>query len=48
MRNDQIPWRQLYGLRNRIVHNYEGVKLTVVWEIISNDFPVLKEQLELL
>lgn len=26
----QIPWRQLYGLRNRIVHDYEGVNLKLV------------------
>ncbi len=26
-----IPWRQMYGLRNRIVHDYEGVNLKLVW-----------------
>lgn len=41
----QIPWRQLYGLRNRIVHDYEGVNLKLVWEIIETDLPDLKEQL---
>lgn len=41
----QIPWRQLYGLRNRIVHDYEGVNLKLVWEIIEDDLPELKEQL---
>lgn len=25
-----IPWRQIYGLRNRIVHDYEGVNLLLV------------------
>ncbi|MBC7961268.1 MAG: DUF86 domain-containing protein [Vallitaleaceae bacterium] len=28
-----IPWRQLYGLRNRIVHDYDGVILSLVWSI---------------
>lgn len=41
----QIPWRQLYGLRNGIVHDYEGVNLKLVWEIIETDLPDLKEQL---
>ena len=41
----QIPWRQLYGLRNRIVHDYEGVNLKLVWEIIESDISSLKEQL---
>ena len=32
-----IAWRQMYGLRNRIVHDYEGVNLKLVWEIIKED-----------
>ena len=31
----------MYGLRNRIVHDYEGVNLKLVWEIISGDLPTL-------
>lgn len=34
-----IPWKQVYGLRNRIVHDYEGVNLKLVWEIICDDIP---------
>jgi len=37
----EIPWRLLYGLRNRIVHDYEGVNLQLIWEIISDDIPPL-------
>ena len=39
------PWREVYGLRNRIVHDYEGVNLKLVWEIISDDLPELKQML---
>ena len=42
----QIPWRELYGLRNRLVHDYEGVNLQLVWEIISEDIPELRDELE--
>lgn len=42
----EIPWRELYGLRNRIVHDYEGVNLVLVWEIISEDIPELKRKLK--
>ena len=38
-------WRQLYGLRNRIVHDYEGVNLRLVWEIIESDISSLKKEL---
>lgn len=33
-------------MRNKIVHDYEGVNLKLVWEIISDDLPELKETLE--
>ena len=42
----EIPWRQIYGLRNRIVHDYEGVNKQLVWEIISDDLPALRGELE--
>ncbi len=42
----EIPWREMYGLRNRLVHDYEGVNLRLVWEIISEDIPALKGALE--
>ncbi len=43
--HSHIPWRQIYGLRNRIVHDYEGVNLKLVWEIIADDLPELKHML---
>lgn len=44
----QIPWREMYGLRNRIVHDYEGVNLQLVWQIIKEDLPDLQKELQLL
>ena len=41
-----IPWRVLYGLRNKIVHDYEGVNLTLIWEILETDLSELNNQLE--
>ena len=40
-----IPWRHIYGLRNRIVHDYEGVNLQLIWEIIHDDLPDLRGEL---
>lgn len=42
----EIPWREMNGLRNRIVHDYEGVNLRLVWEIISGDIPDLRNILK--
>ena len=41
-----IPWTAITGLRNRIVHDYEGVRLEIVWDTIQNDFPELLRKLE--
>ncbi len=41
-----IPWNQIAGLRNRIVHDYFELDLEIVWQIIHCDLPPLKAQLE--
>ena len=43
--NTQVAWAQIYGLRNRIAHDYEGVNLRLIWEIISDDMPELRSVL---
>jgi uncharacterized protein with HEPN domain len=40
----QIPWTQIAGLRNRIVHDYFGLDLEIIWEIIEHDLPELEKQ----
>ena len=41
-----IPWRAVKGLRNRIVHEYGNVDLSVVYDTIRNDIPELLHILE--
>ena len=41
-----IPWKQLYGMRNRIVHGYSGVNMKIVWDTIKEDLPALSEELK--
>ena len=40
-----IPWKQLYGLRNRIVHGYSGINMNIVWDTIHDNIPKLREEL---
>lgn len=39
----QIPWRELAGFRNVIVHGYLGVDLGAVWLVVEQDLPAMTE-----
>lgn len=36
-----VPWRAISGFRNIIVHDYLGVDLDMVWQVVSSDLPLL-------
>ncbi len=42
----EIPWHELYGLRNRIVHGYDKVKKSIIWATIIQDLPAIKGQIQ--
>ena len=39
--HSQIPWKQIIGVRHRIVHDYMEVDYDVLWEIVKTDLPLL-------
>ena len=41
-----IPWNQIKGLRNRIVHGYDGIDFQIIFETVKNDIPQMKEELQ--
>jgi len=41
----EIDWIAINGLRNRIAHEYFGLSLSVIWEIVQTDLPHLEKQL---
>lgn len=42
----QIPWHNIIGMRNRIVHKYNQVDLNIVWEVVDRNLPGLIVELE--
>ena len=45
-RYTNIPWNSIKGMRNRIVHDYENVDLSVLWGTIKESLPELSEKLK--
>ena len=41
-----VPWQQIAGLRNRIVHEYDEIDIDRVWEVVQRDLPRLITALE--
>lgn len=44
-KHPQIPWKDLAGIRDKLIHHYFGVNLEIVWTIIEEDLPLLKEKI---
>lgn len=40
-----IPWQEMAGMRNLMIHEYDNVDLGIVWESVRNDIPVLIAQI---
>ena len=44
--NENIPWSDISGMRNRLIHGYFDINLDIVWETIQTALPELIESLE--
>jgi uncharacterized protein with HEPN domain len=46
VRHPDIPWPEIVGLRNRLIHGYDPVDFDILWQIVSDDLPPLIAALE--
>ncbi len=44
-KRSNVEWHKVVGLRHRIVHEYFGIDLQIIWQIINTDLPELRKTL---
>lgn len=42
----KIEWRKIAGLRDMVIHEYFGLDAHILWDVVSNEVPRLREQLQ--
>jgi uncharacterized protein with HEPN domain len=45
-KHSKIPWSEIAGMRNILVHHYFGIDSSAVWNAVDRDLPSLKQQIE--
>ena len=41
-----IPWKEMSGMRDKMIHEYFGIDLDLVWDVVEKELPTLQKKIE--
>lgn len=43
---DEVPWSEMAGMRDKLIHGYSTVEVSIIWRTVEEEIPGLKRQME--
>lgn len=43
--NPQIPWREMIGMRHRLIHGYANIRTDLLWKVVEDELPKLLKEI---